>query len=38
MAIDTIDYALADQERMEITNPRLKKLYNYFSEVGKKCV
>ena len=35
MAIDTIDYALADQERMEITNPRLKKLYNYFSEVGK---
>ena len=32
-----IDFDLADQERMEIGNPRLKKLYNYFSEVSKNA-
>jgi hypothetical protein len=30
------DFSLADQERLEIRNPRLKNLYNYLSDTAKK--
>jgi hypothetical protein len=35
---DTIgtDFSLADHERLEIRNPRLKKLYDYLSDTAKK--
>ena len=34
---DATDFSLADRERMEFGDPRMGKLYNYFSEAGKKA-
>ena len=34
---DAMNFFLADLERMEIHNPRIKKLYNYLSKASKNA-